>query len=59
MTDQQKQPGKQATESELKRSEEGIEDLDVPEAETDAVEGGGSGAGAGKITFNPFQITRK
>jgi len=33
-------------------------DLDVPEAEAEAVEGGSAGSGAGKVTFNPFQITR-
>ncbi len=33
-------------------------DLDVPEAEAEAVEGGSSGAGAGKVIFNPFSITR-
>jgi hypothetical protein len=63
MTNEHKQPGKQAKEPELRGSDEEIEDLDVPEAEAEAVQGGGTGAGAGagagKISFNPYQITRK
>ena len=36
-----------------------IRDLEIDDAEdADAVKGGSGGAGAGKITFNPFQITR-
>jgi hypothetical protein len=36
-----------------------IHDLEIEDAEeADGVKGGGSGAGAGKISFNPFQITR-
>lgn len=58
MTNEHKQPDKQAKEPELRRSDEEIADLDVTEAEAEAVQGGGTGAGAGKITFNPFQITR-
>jgi hypothetical protein len=56
MTDDHKQPGKQAEEPELKRSDEELEDLDVPDAEAEAAVGGG--VGSGKITYNPFQITR-
>jgi hypothetical protein len=36
-----------------------IRDLEIDDAEdAHAVKGGSGGAGAGKITFNPFQITR-
>jgi hypothetical protein len=36
-----------------------IHDLEIDDAkDADAVKGGSGGAGAGKITFNPFQITR-
>jgi hypothetical protein len=40
-----------------------VQDLEIKNAEqADAVKGGlggqGGGAGAGKISFNPFQITR-
>jgi hypothetical protein len=54
MTDEEKQAGKDGQEPELKRSDEKLEDLNVPEAEAEAV-----GGGSGKVTFNPFQITRK
>ena len=59
MTDERNQPGKQAKEPELKRPDEEFEDLDVADAEAEATVGGGSGgANPGKVTFNPFQITR-
>jgi hypothetical protein len=36
-----------------------IRDLEIDDVEdADAVKGGSGGAGAGKVTFNPFQITR-
>ncbi|MGO9888991.1 MAG: hypothetical protein ACLP0L_13915 [Solirubrobacteraceae bacterium] len=36
-----------------------IHDLEIDDAQdADAVKGGSGGAGAGKITSNPFQITR-
>ena len=47
--------GKEPEERELKRSDEELEDLNVPEAEAEAAVGGSGG----KVTFNPFQITRK
>lgn len=57
MTNEEKQSGKRPEEPELKRSDEEFEDLNVPEAEAEAAVGGGPGSG--KVTFNPFQITRK
>jgi hypothetical protein len=36
-----------------------IQDLEIEDAEeADAVKGGSGGAGAGKVTFNPWIITR-
>jgi hypothetical protein len=57
MADEEKQSSKEPEEPELKRSDEELEDLNVPEAEAEAAVGGGSGSG--KVTFNPFQITHK
>lgn len=54
MTDEHNQPGKPTKEPELTPRDEELEDLDLPEAEGEATVGGNSGAGAGKITFNPF-----
>ena len=52
-------PDELTTPPEAKLGASDAEDLDVPEADAEAVEGGNigsqsSGAGAGKITFNPF-----
>jgi type VI protein secretion system component Hcp len=35
-----------------------VTSVELSEAELSTVAGGGSGAGAGKVTFNPFSITK-
>lgn len=57
--------GQKTPENELepKLSDEAVEDLELEKGDGEAVKGGdigsqSSGAGAGKITFNPFSITR-